>query len=348
MKKLLLLILSLSLMITPIIKTNTKVEASGALKSIVVNKTTYIETFYDDFNGKALDSTKWSPGPEWYRQNNYCKWDNDMVWLDGKGHLILSTEYDENGELLCGAVRSRGLFEQAYGYFEISCKLQQVGGFWSAFWLMPINIDMYGEDGGRDGTEIDIYEAFSVSSKQINHAVHYDGYAERHKSTGGAVYADVYDGKFHNFALEWKEDCYIFYIDGKETYRITNQKVDISEIDSYMKISLEAGSWTGKPDANDPPACIEVDYVKAYQSAEKYSFQNTFYGDLDLDLGVGVDDVLLLRRYLVNEKNFALSRKENADVNDDKVIDVRDLLILRQYIAWEINKLPHKTGDISD
>ena len=91
--------------------------------------------------------------------------DNDMTWVDGKGHLILSSEYDETGELIMGAVRTRDLFEQTYGYFEIRCKLQQVPGFWSAFWLMPRNIDMYGQDGGQDGTEIDIYEAFDVSVK---------------------------------------------------------------------------------------------------------------------------------------------------------------------------------------
>lgn len=318
------------------------VKANGNLKSIVVNGTTYIETFCDDFNGNYLDNTKWNLGPEWYRQNNYCKWDNDMTWLDGAGHLILSSEYDENGELIMGAVRSRDLFEQTYGYFEIKCKLQQVPGFWSAFWLMPRNIDLYGQDGGQDGTEIDIYEAFDVKNKKINHAVHYDGYGERHKSTGGSVEADVYDGNFHTFSLEWKEDCYIFYIDGDETYRITDKKVDISCVPGYMKISLEAGNWTGKPEPEDLPAGIEVDYVKAYQSADRYYFENTFYGDLDLDLGVNVDDIALLRRYLINEKNFVLLREENADVNDDKEIDVIDLLILRKYVAWIINKLPYK------
>ena len=75
---------------------------------------------------------------------------------------------------------------------------------------------------------------------------------------------------------------------------------------------------------------------------DKFSFENTFYGDLDLDLGVSVDDILLLRKYLLNDKDFSLLREENADVNDDKKIDVRDLLVLRQYMAWIINKLPHK------
>ncbi len=341
MKKLLVFLLAFCLIISPIAN-DTQVKANGNLKSIVVNGTTFIETFSDDFDGTALDSTKWKLAPEWQRQNNYCRWDNDMTWLDGKGHLILSCEYDENGELLMGAVRTRDLFEQRYGYFEISCKLQQVGGFWSAFWLMPRNIDMYGQDGGQDGSEIDIFEAFSVKNKEINHAVHYDGYGDRHKAKGIAVSADVYDGKFHKFSLEWDRNNYIFYIDGIETYRLTSKDIDISAIATYMKISLEAGSWTGKPNPDDTPSQIEVDYVRAYQRIDLYSFENTFYGDLDLDLGVNVDDIALLRRYLINEKNFILAREENADVNDDKSIDVKDLLILRQYVAWIINKLPHK------
>jgi len=201
---------------------------------------------------------------------------------------------------------------------------------------------MYGQDGGQDGTEIDIYEAFDVLKKKINFAVHYDGYSERHKSTGTSVDADVYDGKFHTFSLEWKDDCYIYYIDGTERYRITNDKVDISYVPGYMKISLEAGSWTGKPHPDTLPAGIEVDYVKAYQSVEKYPLENTFYGDVDLDMGVTLDDILYLRKYLLKVKNYSLKREENADVNEDKVVDIIDLLILRQYMAWVIDELPHK------
>jgi len=342
MKKILLVLIAFSLMFSSAAIKQPEVSANGYLKSIVVNGTTYIETFSDDFDGEYLDSTKWKFAPEWQRQNNYCRWDNDMTWLDGNGHLILSSEYDENGELIMGAVRTRDLFEQTYGYFEIRCKLQQVPGFWSAFWLMPRNIDMYGQDGGQDGTEIDIYEAFDVLKKKINFAVHYDGYGERHKSTGTSVDADVYDGKFHTFSLEWKDDCYIYYIDGTERYRITNDKVDISYIPGYMKISLEAGSWTGKPHPDTLPAGIEVDYVKAYQSVEKYPLENTFYGDVDLDMGVTLDDILYLRKYLLKVKNYSLKREENADVNEDKVVDIIDLLILRQYMAWVIDELPHK------
>ena len=53
-----------------------------------------------------------------------------MSYLDGKGNLIIGMSYDkENDRFLSGAVRSRGKFEQAYGYFEIRCTVNNVPGY---------------------------------------------------------------------------------------------------------------------------------------------------------------------------------------------------------------------------
>ena len=236
-----------------------------------INGQNYVRTFYDEFEGKDLDSTKWEKCPEQYRQSNYSKWDDNLTKLDGKGHLVLSANYVEGDSALhCGAIRTRkkdysyDLFNQKYGYFEISAKLQSKKGFWSAFWLMPDQIDR-GVVGGADGTEIDIFEAFDPVNKRINHAIHWDGYGSKHKKIDYNAKSNVYDGKYHTFALDWSKDSYVFYIDGKKTYTITSKQAKICEYADYLKISLESGAWTGKPKKADMPDSISVDYVKVYQ-----------------------------------------------------------------------------------
>lgn len=339
MKRIVLLFLTMVLVFSTLAVS--PVSAKDDMVTIEINGQTYIRTFYDDFDGYELDDTKWSRSPETYRQGNYCKWSKQMSYLDGNGHLILGCQYDTNGDLLCGAIRSRNKFEQRYGYFEASVKLQQADGFWSAFWLMPKNIDLYGEDGGGDGSEIDIFEAFGYKKKGINHAIHYDGYGSRHKSIGKSITADVYDGNYHKFSLLWDKNKYVFYIDDKETYRITSAQVDISYVSTYLKFSLESSlGWTGKPDDKDLPSGISVDYVSVYQQSDIYINEYIVYGDLNRDLRVSSYDLLLFKKYLLNE-NVDI-KEENADLNGDLEIDMKDYLIFKKYTAQLITELPYK------
>lgn len=339
MKRIAVLFLSIVIFVAAV--SVSPVSAKDDLVKIEINGQTYVRTFYDDFDGYELDDTKWSRSPETYRQGDYCKWSKQMSYLDGKGNLILACKYDTNGDLLCGAIRSRDRFEQCYGYFEASVKLQQVDGFWSAFWLMPKNIDLYGEDGGGDGSEIDIFEAFGYKKKGINHAVHYDGYGSRHKSIGKSITADVYDGSYHKFSLLWDKNKYVFYIDDKETYRITSAQVDISYVPTYLKFSLESSyGWTGKPAEEDLPSGISVDYVSVYQQSDIYISENVVYGDLNQDLRISPYDLLLFKKYLLNEKVDI--KEENADLNEDGAVDLKDYLILKKYGADLITDLPYK------
>ncbi len=227
----------------------------------------YKLTFYDDFDGDKLDTTKWELCPEWQRQNVGGYWNNKMTELDGKGHLVLSADINKDGTPISGAVRTKGIFEQAKGYFEIKCTVQSAPGFWSAFWLMCPEQKNIG-NGACDGAEIDIFEAHNVNTKGINHAIHWDGYGEHHRSISTSVTSEVcYDGGYHTYALLWTDTAYIFYIDGVESYRISegdDNYPGCNQFPTYLKISLEFGTWAGKYDIATLPDGISVDYVKVY------------------------------------------------------------------------------------
>ena len=233
--------------------------------TLYVEGEAYSLTFEDEFEGTELDRKKWAPCPEWKRQDLQCYWDKDLISVNGDGYLTVTSEY-RNGAYYMGAIRSKNLFSQAYGYFEVRCTLNTVPGYWTAFWLMGENVE--NEDGsGLDGTEIDIMES-AYFGKGINHALHWDGYGKNHKSVGSQTQnAEVYDGGFHTFSLLWTEEEYIFYIDGKESWRTRAvQAGGTCQNPLYMKFTAETGSWTAsKLDTEKFPTSVYVDYVKVYE-----------------------------------------------------------------------------------
>lgn len=225
----------------------------------------YSLTFEDEFEGTLLDRKKWAPCPEWKRQDLNCFWDQDLATVNGEGFLTVTAEY-RDGNYYMGAVRTKNLFSQAYGYFEVRCTLNTVPGYWTAFWLMGENVENV-NGNGIDGTEIDIMES-AYFGKGINHALHWDGYGKNHGTIGSQTQnAEVYDGDFHTFSLLWTEEEYIFYIDGKESWRTKAEKAGgICQAPLYMKFTAETGSWTAsKLDAEKFPTSVYVDYVKVYE-----------------------------------------------------------------------------------
>lgn len=216
-------------------------------------------TFEDDFTGETIDQTKWEHAPEWERHNG--QWSHDDAFLDGDGHLVIQIS-EKDDAFYSGAIRTRELFEQAYGYFEIRAKLPVDEGFWTAFWLMSDSVHDVGDEG-RDGTEIDIFETPFARSKKIDHALHWDGYGPEHRSAGESIYYPEAYEDFATFALEWNEEEYIFYINEEETWRTSAGGV--SEVPAYLKITAEIGDWAGDIRKADLPAEMLVDYVRVYE-----------------------------------------------------------------------------------
>ncbi len=234
-------------------------------------------TFFDDFLGTTLDSKKWDRCPEWNRGDRGGKWDDDMAVLDGKGNLLIKVGLDSNGNPISGAVRTRtkrerNLFSQARGYFEIRCKLQTAPGCWGAFWLMGSNGVSKVGNGAVDGAEIDIFESFDAKNGKINHAIHWDGYEEHHKSTGSeTINKSLYDDNYHTFGMLWNEDGYYFYVDRILVKKIDNTQSNFpgsSNDPSYLKITAEFGSWGGQIKKDTLPDALVVDYVKVYKEVK--------------------------------------------------------------------------------
>lgn len=219
----------------------------------------WVLIFEDTFDGETLNPDHWEHAPEWERHHG--QWSNEEAFIDGDGQLVIQIS-ERDGKYYSGAIRSRGLFEQVYGYYEIRAKLPQEEGFWTAFWLMSDSVHQVGDEG-RDGTEIDIFETPFSNKENIEHALHWDGYENDQKSEGKSIHIPgIYEG-FHTFALEWNEDEYIFYVDDEETWRTSAGGV--SQVSAYLKITAEVGDWAGDIKKANLPAQMVVDYVRVYE-----------------------------------------------------------------------------------
>ncbi|MDZ7616134.1 MAG: glycoside hydrolase family 16 protein [Patescibacteria group bacterium] len=219
--------------------------------------------WHDEFDGTALDGSKWDV-PDHPRRGAW--WSPKAVSLDGQGHLAISALKDGD-RYLSACVRTAGKFEHAHGYYVARIKLQEQPGHWSAFWLYNHSVGQIGNDG-RDGTEIDIMEKPWLDQR-VQHALHWDGYGKEHRSEGHVANVPGVMQGWHTFSLWWKADEYVFYVDGKETWR-TNAG-GVCQVPLYIKLSNEIGDWAGDITKAELPDRFLIDYVRVYDlvDAEK-------------------------------------------------------------------------------
>lgn len=241
-------------------------------------------TFEENFDGE-LDRSVWSGHYQYGDKSEARKgsyW-NQYLATTKDGNLVIPIVYLEDGMggkeagWYTAGIDTDGDspdgFSQKFGYFECRCILPKGADVWSAFWLM--NDGVYNEDGnGRDGTEIDIFESDcyeKIFKNSVTSNLHFDGYDEAHQKMGAKAFLtgnNPYE-EYNTYGLEWNENEYIFYINGKETFR--TDFGGVSQNEEYVILSVEMRGENGIPSQRDnaPSDDLEsefiVDYVKVYQ-----------------------------------------------------------------------------------
>jgi beta-glucanase (GH16 family) len=223
----------------------------------------YTLVWSDEFDGATLDLNKWDYrglGPRRDAVNV-----KDTVTLDGKGHLVLTTK--KQGDTYHTAmIGTQGKFEATFGYFECRVRLQKQVGHWSAFWLQTPTMAKPLNNPAIAGTEIDIFEYLRREGDTLHHTLHWDGYGKHHKSAKKTPRIPGLSRGWHTFGLLWTEKEYVFYVDGKETWRTGKA---VSQRAEYMILSLEVGKWAGAIAKARLPDSLTVDYVRVYQETMK-------------------------------------------------------------------------------
>ncbi|MCL2138459.1 MAG: family 16 glycosylhydrolase [Treponema sp.] len=185
-------------------------------------------SFFDKFDGTALDYTKWSHQNgrgEWGWGNNEAQSYETANVTVSDGTLKLTAKRSgsgyngytsgklvtANGDTANGG--SGNKFSQTYGRFEARIRMTgEAEGMWPAFWMMPVTTT-YG--GWPNSGEIDIMEQKGRLPLEASSTLHMQKDWGHHYR--GADYNFANNGRitdWHVYSVVWSADNIIFLIDG--------------------------------------------------------------------------------------------------------------------------------------
>lgn len=166
-------------------------------------------------------------------------------------------------EYSSGAITTRDVFAQRYGYFETRAAWSAGKGLWPAFWLLPAN--------GGWPPEIDIVEAHGDKPGIAYHTIH-SGVVARAGVVGNVAGSQQ---DFHTYGALWAPGRIDFYVDGAKTGSAP-ETADMTK-PMYLLANLAVGgNWPGYPDP-DPAfrATMKIDYIRVWQFRDRLSIAAT-------------------------------------------------------------------------
>jgi beta-glucanase (GH16 family) len=214
------------------------VESNAQTKTLKSDGTMSDTLFFDDFNAKTLDRSKWNVEITGNTVNDeqqaYVDSDKIIYLVKGKlaggasnGALVLKPLYhagftskeNKKYDFLSGRINTRSKFEFTHGTASARMKISSGEGLWPAFWLL-------GEGEWPACGEIDIMETVGDSS-WVSHALHGPGYFGNTPLAFRAPFPKETDvSQWHVYSVDWSADSLIFKVDGKRSYVVTRQMVE--------------------------------------------------------------------------------------------------------------------------
>ena len=251
-----------------------------------VDLTDYSVVFDEEFDGTALDRSRWKTSLPWgpdqiinletqyfvntFGTDNPVDYDPFVLTGDTLQITGIQTPPDQlaaaNGQpYLSGVLTSSDHFELTYGYVEMRAKLASGDGMLSTFFLF--NQGFY-----KNKPEIDIIEYLGGRPDKAYQTYHYfdsnrarDPRGEKHSSpTMETATNQDLSSDFHTYGVLWEPELVVFYIDGVEVRRLEGVRVSDEPMNIVTQLVL-GSEWIGDPDPASVPAVVEIDYIRAFQ-----------------------------------------------------------------------------------
>lgn len=245
-------------------------------------------TFADDFDGNALDQTKWigqrtdTSGYTSGKTACFVDGPDNISVSDGALRLTARREATPftcndpsghfNTEYTSGMVSTHGRFSQAYGRYEARVKVSsaRVPGLQTSFWLWPVDPNRYG--AWPASGEIDIAELFSQYADRAIPYIHYKPAAPDPNVTNNNCIIGNPDD-FHTYAAEWTPSSIKVIYDGdtclEDTWNPASPATKPQPFDQPFIIVLTQALGVGTnqfdPSTTPLPATTTIDYVRAWR-----------------------------------------------------------------------------------
>jgi beta-glucanase (GH16 family) len=223
-------------------------------------------TFDEEFDGPTLDLGRWTPADPWGRERNHemqayvtNAFDIEDSILRIRAEKREASYSGQPRSFTSGMMSTHGKFAQAYGRFEIRCRVPKGKGMWPAFWLLPEPLAW--------PPEIDVLEILGHEPNKAYFTHHFRDERREHKSDGGSWTGPDFSADFHEYAIEWSPRSIVWYVDGTERFR---SEKSIPQGKMYLLVNLAVGGdWPGAPDEKTMfPAAFEVDWIRVYEKAQ--------------------------------------------------------------------------------
>ncbi len=240
----------------------------------------------DEFDGAALDTTKWSfdLGDGCQLGPDLCGWgNNELQYYTSREENIFVNDglltirarreipsYLGQHQYTSARIVTKYKGDWKYGKMDIRARMPIGQGLWPAIWMLPTD-NAYGE-WPRSG-EIDIMEYLGHRPDEVLGTIHYGNDGWGYNSQYYTLEEGSFYNGFHEFTLWWSEDCILFQVDGKDI-GVPNTRSTVLPstwpFDEYFHMILNVavgGNLPGNPNASTQfPQVMEVDYVRVYQA----------------------------------------------------------------------------------
>jgi beta-glucanase (GH16 family) len=233
------------------------------------DSTTYTLLWSDEFNGTAVDTTKWNMVTGSLNVNQEEEYYQPSNATVANGYLTITAQAQQQGGFSYTSARmnTSNKFSVTYGKIEARISLPVGLGLWPAFWMLGTDINN-GVIWPGCG-EIDIMEHINTDSLI---------YGTMHWSDAGSTVQYGLNmasspSQFHIYSVVWNANEIQWYVDNNIycTGNIQNSVngTNAFHLPFYLLLNMAVGgSWPGLAvDASKLPAKMLVDYVRVYQAA---------------------------------------------------------------------------------
>jgi beta-glucanase (GH16 family) len=223
----------------------------AAVAAIAANPASNMKiVFSDEFDGPALDATKWVPQGD-PTATSFFK--------AGKVSGLRITLVKKEDMIQSNGITTRGKFEQTRGYFEASIRMPAYKGHTGNFSLRGKDekvtpfINALWEGTGADN----LYPWARYLDDKGQHDLRAEGAGNKLLKAGEP------SKKFNTYGILWTEKAFTWFVNGKQAH-----KADRALGDAPMNISFShrVGEWE-RPSLNlkQLPDDLDIDWVKVWK-----------------------------------------------------------------------------------